>query len=635
MKRLNYPCHGRVLLPFLLAIVLLWGGWAAAASNEIFRSGKRPYPPGTRDKWIAEGRVLGSAPRSFLRRSIAGKDSDILEVPSRKGSSGFADNSTNLPTIGVQGAENSCVFWSAAYVKTAAMKNRNPALDISNPANQSSPRFTYNLSNGGADIGAYGHEPYEIFMRYGSPSCGQIPYVAGQYTNLPVLADFLEGLHRRTTNYVWLWQLRPAGAQVEELKLLLDSGGVASCGLRTDSNFNNRNSLDPPWSGPVSGTFDHMVTVCGYGSTSGTNWYLIANSWGTNWGSNGFTHVAASYFTNHFCDVFYPLEGPYTPATNYIAVQVNHPRRSDLQAMELQINGSVACSFSPTPLDMPTNSGGVFLLDNRSNLNLAVDLSLASWNASSNLVTLRVGDRSNGVSGTIQNFSVVIDGAAYSSTTTPVNIPDNSGYGAPDVLLYRLNTEAGAHGSVSVSDQWIRAGITTSITAIANQYYHFTNWTGGVTGGAVYASPLALMMDQPKAVTAYFADNLTTNTFTPEAWLANYGYTDFAVDAVRDPFGKGMKIWQEYIAGTDPTNAQDMFKVESITNEAGFLALTFLGRTGRLYSAYCESNLVTGTEWGVLGVYSNIVGSNVVIEITDPDSLPVQRFYRVGVRLPD
>jgi hypothetical protein len=156
-----------------------------------------------------------------------------------------------------------------------------------------------------------------------------------------------------------------------------------------------------------------------------------------------------------------------------------------------------------------------------------------------------------------------------------------------------------------------------------------------VTGGAIYASPLALLVDQPKAVTAHFTDNLTTNTSTPEAWLANYGYTNFAEDAVRDPLGKGMKLWQEYIAGTDPTNAQDVFKLESITNEEGSVAITFFGRTGRLYCACYESNLVAGQGWGALSSQSNIAGSNTVIKITDPDLLPPLRFYRIGVRLQD
>ncbi len=620
--------RGRVLLPLLILIIHPFTGWVMAADDKNFKLGKRPYPPGTRDKWIAEGRVLGSAPKHSIRRPFSSKG---LAETGRKGSSGSANNSTNLPTIGDQGSENSCVYWSGAYVKTAILKYQNPLLDISNPANQCSPRFGYNLSNGGTDCGAYGHEPFEIFMRYGAPSWQQVPYVDGEYTNLPVIADFVEGLHRRSTNYVWLWAWNPDAAQIEELKQLLDDGGTASCGVYSDSSFSTRDADDPPWVGAVctSAQLNHMVTVCGYGS----NWYLVANSWGTDWGSNGFTYVDANYFENYFGDVFYPLEGVYTPATNYITLKVTHSLRSDLQDMQLLINGSVARSFPPTPQDMPTNSGGIYLTDNRDDLNLAVDLSLANWHASSNRVTIRIGDRKSGTTGTIQNFTVVYNGATYSSTTTPVNIPDLTGYGSNDVLLYRLDTEATTYGSVSVGDQWILGGITTNITAIANQYYHFTNWTGDVTGGMIYTNPLALIMNQPKAVTANFTANLTSNTSTPEAWLANYGYTNFNEDAVRDPLGKGMKLWQEYIAGTDPTNEHDVFEIKSITNESGSFDITFFGRTGRLYCANCESNLIAGQGWAILGTQSNIVGSNAVIEIKDLDLLPSLRFYRIGVRL--
>jgi hypothetical protein len=62
-------------------------------------------------------------------------------------------------------------------------------------------------------------------------------------------------------------------------------------------------------------------------------------------------------------------------------------------------------------------------------------------------------------------------------------------------------------------------------------------------------------MDAPKSVTANFEANYTTNRPTPEAWLAQYGVTsEFEQSSLEDADRDGLANWQEYIAGTDPTN---------------------------------------------------------------------------------
>ncbi len=64
---------------------------------------------------------------------------------------------------------------------------------------------------------------------------------------------------------------------------------------------------------------------------------------------------------------------------------------------------------------------------------------------------------------------------------------------------YWLTTAAGAHGSVIPTNSWQSFGSNVSITATADPYYHFTNWTGDVSGENLYTNPLNLLMDRPKS----------------------------------------------------------------------------------------------------------------------------------------
>ena len=263
-------------------------------------------------------------------------------------------------------------------------------------------------------------------MRYGGASLEQKPYVAGQTAALPTAADFAEGLHRRTTNYVWLWEWAPTAEQIRELKAFLDDGGVAVCGVYAEDSFDAWGKGDAPWVGAPCTSYDinHMVTVCGYG----TGYYLVANSWGTSYGSNGFLVVDSGYFEKYFSDVMYPLEGTYEPATSYATVQIAHGRRSDFRSLSFSVNGATVWSNSPLPRNAPLGTGS-FDVDPRSDWQLAVDLSSAPWGAA-NAVTARCMDKVTGTAGSIAHFSVRFNGADHVCSATPIAIPDNTGAAA-------------------------------------------------------------------------------------------------------------------------------------------------------------------------------------------------------------
>ena len=191
---------------------------------------------------------------------------------------------------------------------------------------------------------------------------------------------------------------------------------------------------------------------------------------------------------------------------------------------------------------------------------------------------------------------------------------------------YWLDTVAGLGGSVDVAASWQAAQTTTQITASANSYYHFANWTGSVSSTN---NPLNLLLDAPKFVQANFAENLATNN-TPEWWLAQFGWTnDYDAAATDDAEPDGFPSWQEYIADTDPTNPASYPQMMSINMEqTNPPFLSWLFSTGRTYQIhYCDD--LIGSAWITQQLS---IGTGEWIDTNPPPAS--NRYYRMAPALP-
>lgn len=177
---------------------------------------------------------------------------------------------------------------------------------------------------------------------------------------------------------------------------------------------------------------------------------------------------------------------------------------------------------------------------------------------------------------------------------------------------YWLATSAGTNGSVSAASGWQALGTTTQITATAVLYHHFAGWSGDAGGSA---NPLDLLMDRPKAVAASFAADMTASHPTPLWWLAQYGVTsNFEQAAESDVDGDGHFAWQEYVAGTVPTNGASVF-LAWIAVDTGDRQISWSPDLGaaRVYAVEGKTNLAAET-WGATNAAS--------------------RFFRVKVSMP-
>lgn len=108
----------------------------------------------------------------------------------------------------------------------------------------------------------------------------------------------------------------------------------------------------------------------------------------------------------------------------------------------------------------------------------------------------------------------------------------------------------------------------------------------------------------------------------------NFNPGSFSPDTYHDPDGDGSPNIEEYIAGTDPTDAASFFAVTALSNTPA-VSLTFPSATGRLYDILFATNLLPGS-W--LPLQTNIPGGSNFTTFLDGGSA-TNRFYRIRGRL--
>lgn len=200
------------------------------------------------------------------------------------------DLSPNLPPVGDQGLQSSCVGWSVGY----GLKSFQEKVE-SNQSFLFSPAYIYNQLNNGQDGGINIIDAMNLISQQGACLWSDMPYSDKDFTRKPTLS----AIDNASKYKIDFWR-QVNVLDIKEVKAQVNAGFPVVIGSVVDEGFINggaklKNSyIWAKASGKPKG--NHAMLVIGYDDNKKA--FKLMNSWGTKWGDNGYGWVDYNYFPN-------------------------------------------------------------------------------------------------------------------------------------------------------------------------------------------------------------------------------------------------------------------------------------------------------------------------------------------------
>ena len=173
--------------------------------------------------------------------------------------------------------------------------------------------------------------------------------------------------------------------------------------------------------------------------------------------------------------------------------------------------------------------------------------------------------------------------------------------------IFWLGVVTNGVGTITGGNVWVGEGSNATVQASPGEYYQFGSWSGQTTGGDTNNPIYQVLMDQNRTLIGNFNADVASNN-TPHWWLEAYypGTNNYDNAALSDTDNDGMFAWQEYQAGTDPTDPTSFLRILDVE-----MSPTGKFRWGsvsnRVYAIIQSTNL--NVPWGSAPVTSNMWGS--------------------------
>jgi len=231
------------------------------------------------------------------------------------------EDSIYFPPIRSQGSIGSCTAWATTYYQYTYAANKLNGIETT-ATNAYSPSWTYNYINGGRNIATKYTNAYNVLKKHGALTLAEMPYNGTKEaydfswsTNTEAMVNALN----TRLSYADYISIPSTGTPIsnandtdlKEAKFLLSTGHVLLVSVIADYGMANwsfkpryGNSSESVVYRASSASYGHALAVVGYNDNvccdvngNGTiedserGAFKIANSWGTDWGNDGYIWV--------------------------------------------------------------------------------------------------------------------------------------------------------------------------------------------------------------------------------------------------------------------------------------------------------------------------------------------------------
>ncbi|NOU17098.1 MAG: C1 family peptidase [Bacteroidales bacterium] len=195
----------------------------------------------------------------------------------------------NIPSVGDQGSEGSCVAWGTTYAgRSIAWQAGHPAA-WSNSVNIFSPEYVYNQikASSSCGSGSYVKTGLNLLKSQGVCRWSVMPYTDASCSTLPNATQIADAANYKIAGYSAVTRSTSAiKAQLAAGKAVIVAGPVSNGFMY----LANGAVLTTFVGGSLGG---HCYCVVGYDDTKGA--FKFMNSWGKSWASSGFGWIAYGY----------------------------------------------------------------------------------------------------------------------------------------------------------------------------------------------------------------------------------------------------------------------------------------------------------------------------------------------------
>lgn len=217
------------------------------------------------------------------------------------------DLSASFPVPGQQGNQGSCVGWSSTYAIKSYFEKRDQGWLLNTPSHLFSPSFVFNqIALPGCD-GSYIHQALQFLEATGAATLDRMPYTDLECSTSPSPAAMEQAPDFKISGWGIL-------RTVDDVKSQLANHRPALLGISIYPAFHylkGTDSVYTDYSGLREG--GHAVAVVGYDEHRYGGAFRVINSWGTNWGDNGYFWLPYSAFGEGVVSEAYGLEDEENP----------------------------------------------------------------------------------------------------------------------------------------------------------------------------------------------------------------------------------------------------------------------------------------------------------------------------------